>query len=129
MGICDFRLPACGEWYNNEDGSSRQEELARCVPGEPIKLVREPDNPHDPAAVAVRSARGIKIGYLRRDRARWIGSKIDRGYDVRGIVERIKGASLPNSTLGLVMRLNMDGEDPALGPIKPDIGDYLLSHR
>ena len=129
MGICDFRLPACGEWYDNEDGTSRQAELARCVPGDPLKLVREPDNPHDPRAVAVFTLNDIRVGYLRRDRAAWLGSKIDRGYDVRAIVERIKGAMLPDSTLGLVIRLNMDGEDPQLGPIDPDIQSYLQTKR
>lgn len=114
MGWNDFSLPAVGEWFDNEDGTSRQAELAICRPGEQVRLVREPKNPHDPRAVAILSARGIRVGYLKRDRAIWIGSKIDRGYDVRAIVERIKGAALPGSTLGLVMRVSMDGNDPEL---------------
>jgi hypothetical protein len=108
LGWNDFSLPACGERFDNEDGTSRQEELARCKPGEPVRLVREPDNRHDPMAVAVYSCRGIRVGYLKRDRAVWIGSKIDRGYDVRAIVERVKGAGLPDAPLGLVMRVSMD---------------------
>jgi hypothetical protein len=91
--------------------------------------VREPDNPHDPRAVAVFTLNNIRVAYLRRDRAAWLGSKIDRGYDVRAIVERIKGASLPDSTLGLVVRINMDGEDPKLGPIASGIGDYLVAKQ
>lgn len=114
LGWNDFSLPACGEFYENEDGTSRQEELALCQPGDWLQLVREPDNPHDSLAVAIITTRGVRVGYLRRDRAMWIGSKIDRGYDVRAIVERIKGARLAGSTLGLVMRLNMDGEEPEL---------------
>ncbi len=129
MGLCDFRLPACGEWYDNEDGTSRQAELAKCVPGDPLDLVREPDNPHDPRAVAVFTANRVRVGYLRRDRAVWIGSKIDRGYDVRAIVERVKGSHLPNATLGLVMRINMEGDQPTLGPVDPAIGNYLLTKR
>lgn len=113
MGWNDFSLPACGEAYDNEDGTSRQAELARCSIGEMVHLVREPDNEHDGMAVAVLSARGICVGYLSRERARWIGSKIDRGYDVRGIVQRIKGMGLEGSPLGLVMRLSMD----------PDVAD------
>jgi HIRAN domain len=114
MGWNDFSLPAIGERHDNEDGTSRQEELARCKPGEDVRLVREPENPHDRMAVAVVSCRGIKVGYLKRDRAVWIGSKIDRGYDVRAIVQRVKGAHLTDATLGLVMRVNMDGEEPEL---------------
>ncbi|WP_145118935.1 HIRAN domain-containing protein [Sphingomonas panaciterrae] len=33
-----------------------------CEPGEPVHLVPKPTNEHDPAAVAVFSARGIQIG-------------------------------------------------------------------
>lgn len=114
MGWNDFSLPGCGEWFDNEDGSSRQAELALCRVGEAAFLVREPSNPHDPRAVAIMSARGIRVGYLRRERAVWIGSKIDRGYDVRAIVERIRGADLPGSALGIALRINMEGDDPEL---------------
>ncbi len=114
MGWNDFSLAAVGEKYENEDGTSRQEELARCAPGDWLMLVREPDNPHDHMAVAIVTDRGVKVGYLGRERAQWIGSKIDRGYDVRAIVERVKGRQLPGAALGLVMRINMDGEEPEL---------------
>lgn len=75
---------------------------------------REPENPHDPHAAAIFTPRGIRGGYLRRDRALWIGAKIDRGYDVRAIVERVNGRGIEGSALGLVMRINMDGEKPDL---------------
>lgn len=39
----------------------------------------------------------------------WIGGQM-----LGAIVERVKGAALPGSPLGLVMRLNMDGEEPEL---------------
>lgn len=122
MGCNDFSLPAIGEQFENEDGTSRQAELALCCPGEEVRLVREPNNPHDAMAVAVFSCRGVKVGYLKRDRAVWIGSKIDRGYDVRAIVERVKGAHLPNAQLGLVMRVNMEGDDPDLVISRPPAG-------
>lgn len=114
MGWNDFSLPGCGEWFDNEDGTSRQAELAECRPGEQVELVREPDNPHDPAAVAIFSRRGICIGYLRRDRAVWIGSKIDRGYPVHAIIERVKGSHLAGAVLGVVLRVNMEGDEPDL---------------
>ena len=114
MGWNDFSLPGCGEWYDNEDGSSRQVELARCSVGEWADLVREPHNPHDPRAVAIMSLRGVRVGYIRRDRAAWLCGKLDRGYDVRAIVQRIRGADLRNATLGIVLRINLDGEEPEL---------------
>ena len=114
MGWNDFSLPGCGEWFDNEDGSSRQVELARCEVGEPVMLVREPENPHDHLAVAIVTMRGVRVGYLRRDRAAWIAPKVDRGYPVRAIIERIRGIDLPTATLGIVIRLNMDGAEPEL---------------
>jgi len=128
MGWNDFSLPAVGEWFDNEDGTSRQAELALCAPGEQVQLVREPENPHDRMAVAVFSCRGIRVGYLRRDRAVWIGSKMDRGYDVRAIVERVKGSHLPDATLGLVMRVSLD-PDVADEPELPDASHFGSGYR
>ena len=56
---------------------------SRCQPaarhGE-LKLVPEPDNPHDPDAVGVWDAAGEhQAGYLPRDRARLIGRRLRRG--------------------------------------------------
>ena len=112
MGWNDFSLAAVGCWYDNEDGSSRQLELAECRPGDLLELVRQPDNPHDPLAVAIFTASDTCVGYLGRDRAAWIAPKIDRGYLVSAIVERVKGINLPDATLGLVLRVNLDGEQP-----------------
>ena len=64
--------------------------------------------------MAIISARGIQLGFIPADRAVWIGSKIDRGYDVRAIIERVKGSHLSGATLGLVIRINMEGDDPEL---------------
>lgn len=128
MGWNDFSLPAVGEWFDNNDGTSRQAELARCERGEQVQLVREPENPHDRMAVAVFSCRGIRVGYLKRDRAVWIGSKIDRGYDVRAIVERVKGSHLPDATLGLVMRVSLD-PDIADEPELPDLSQNGSGYR
>jgi hypothetical protein len=53
MGWNDCSLPAVGERYDNEDGSSRQLEIMCMLPGDPVALVRQPDNPHDHMAVAI----------------------------------------------------------------------------
>ena len=114
MGWNDFSLAAVGCWFDNDDGSSRQLELAECRPGDRVELVRQPHNPHDPLAVAIVTASGTCVGFLSRDRAAWIAPKIDRGYPVNAIVERVKGLHLAGATLGLVMRINMEGEEPEL---------------
>jgi hypothetical protein len=75
----EFSLAVVGINHPNADKSSRRFELALCVPGEPARLVLEPKNKHDPAAVAVYSARGQQIGYLSRERCLWVGSRIRAG--------------------------------------------------
>jgi hypothetical protein len=112
MGINDFRLRLVGTQFDNEDGSSRQEELSSCSVGELVTLEREPHNPHDPSAVAVYSSRHVQIGYIGADYASWIGSKIDRGYDVRAIIGKVTGGRRTGLPLGAILTLNMEGEEP-----------------
>lgn len=119
MGWNDFSLPACGEVHSNNDGTCRQCELALCRPGDPLRLVREPKNIYDSNAIAVVTERGVRVGYLSRRYASVWASKLDRGAEPKVIVERIKGATLPGAMLGLVMRLNTEGEEPEL-PCDPD---------
>ena len=62
--------------------SHRRDELqlASFEPGCELKLVPEPDNPHDPDAVGVWDAAGEhQAGYLPRERARLIGRRLRRG--------------------------------------------------
>lgn len=61
-------LAVVGAQYPNRDGSDRRFEILLCTPGEPVELVPEPRNRHDENAVAVRSARGVQIGYLTAER-------------------------------------------------------------
>jgi hypothetical protein len=67
MGWSDFSLAVVGCWYDNEDRTSRQLELRECQPGDPITLVRQPNNPHDHRAVAIVTASGTCVGVLSRD--------------------------------------------------------------
>ncbi len=69
---------------------------------------------HDHLAVAIITASDTCVRHLERDKAIWIAPRIDRGYPVNAIVERVKGAHLRNAVLGLVVRLNMEGEEPEL---------------
>lgn len=119
MGWNDFSLPATGEVHSNHDGTCRQCELAACQPGDPLRLVREPKNLHDPNAIAIVTERGIRVGYLGRRYAMVWAGKLDRGAEPNVIVERVKGADIPGAMLGLVMRVNTEGEAPEL-PADPD---------
>jgi hypothetical protein len=42
--------------------------LGRLRPGDPVRLVRQPRNPHDRAAIAVLNTHGQMLGYIPRER-------------------------------------------------------------
>jgi len=46
--------------------------------GDPLDLIREPDNPHDPNAIRVEW-RGEKLGYLPRAENKTVAAELDRG--------------------------------------------------
>lgn len=77
-----------------------------CQPGEVIELRPEPKNPADPSAVAVYSARGIQIGYIRADRCPLIHSAIRRS----GVSAIFQNAD----SCGCVIRAHLDGTVPVL---------------
>ena len=75
----ELSLAVVGLDFANPDKSNRRFEMALCVHGEPVHLVREPKNRADPRAVAVVSARGIQLGYLTAERCGLIGGWLDAG--------------------------------------------------
>ena len=56
--------------------------------GDPLELVREPDNPHDANAVRVEW-RGRKLGYVPRAENAALAWAMDRGEPVRARVSRL----------------------------------------
>lgn len=56
--------------------------LAELADGDEVTLVREPDNPYDPSAVAVHHD-GLKLGYIPRGRAPEFAGPMDRGATLR----------------------------------------------
>ena len=86
-----FKIPVVGVTFPNPNGSDRQQFIKQCRPGETIRLIREPDNPHDPLAVAVLRANDQQVGYLPRgDR---LAYHLDRGGGARARVFRRTGGS------------------------------------
>ena len=86
-----------GTGFENGDGSERATIIRKHVKdGMPIFLVREPDNKHDPNAVAVFIEIGglfglgksrKQIGYLKSSRSNIVASKLDAGEDITGSVK------------------------------------------
>ena len=72
-----YDIPAVGQSHHNRDGSYRQALIARLDRGDPVWLRPEPDNPHDPRALAVDCAAG-QIGYVGRDQP-WLLDRVLEG--------------------------------------------------
>ncbi|KKC24905.1 HIRAN domain-containing protein [Sphingomonas sp. SRS2] len=112
MPITTLSLVVVGADYPNRKprlrgAIPRRFEIATCKPGERVILAPEPDNPVDPRAIMVMSARGIQIGYLTADRCALVGSKIRAGLDVLAIFQ----SAAPQ---GAIIRATFDGSEPVL---------------
>jgi len=100
-----FVTKIVGVTYKNPDGTDRQKIIKKCKKGEPLKLVREPDNPVDEHAIAVFRETGEKIGYIashvafRAEGAGDLAPHMDEGGGVRAKVVEIIGG--PSGFLGL----------------------------
>ncbi len=100
-------LAVVGADHPNRSGPARRFEIAVSVPGDPIDLVPEPKNPADPNAIAVFTARGVQIGYLRADRAPLVATYMSRA--------RISCVIFQEAAKwGAVVRIGLDGEVPVL---------------
>lgn len=107
MSRPDMSLAVVGGLHPNKDGSNRLFEIAVCLPGEPVQLVREPRNPLDPLAVAVFSVRGTQLGYLSAERCGWIGARIAQGEELLAVFQQAsRGAA--------IIRVSFSGALPSL---------------
>ncbi len=103
-----------GAPYANADGSNRLSEILMSIPGEPVTFRLEPRNPHDPQAIAVLSARGVQIGYIRAEQCGWLGGKIRQGIPVEAIFqEPMNGAA--------AIRVRIGGGEPTLPPAREPV--------
>lgn len=105
--MTQLSLAIVGADHPNKDKSNRRSEILWSTPGEEVHLVPEPKNPVDPQAVAVFSARGVQIGYVKSFQAQLIRTYLGRG--------RITAAIFQDSApWGAVIRIGLDGVMPAL---------------
>ncbi len=68
--------------------------IAQCKIGDPLVLVREPQNPHDPNAIGVWAG-GMRIGYLLKKENAELAALIDaKGIEPCGLaMDGIKGTA------------------------------------
>lgn len=74
--------------------------------GDPLKLVREPDNPHDPRAVRVEW-RGIMLGYLPRAENREVAREMDQGTPLSARIGRLSDDPNPWKRLRIDVLLGL----------------------
>ncbi|MEE2522512.1 HIRAN domain-containing protein [Pseudarthrobacter sp. J75] len=66
---------------------------ARCQIAD-LAVKREPDNEHDANAVAITAGRpATKIGYVNKQRAKWVAELLDGGQELDGLVIQSKTSS------------------------------------
>lgn len=91
-------------------GESRyQSALLWCDPGMPVQLVREPDNPHDPNAIAVRSGTDT-LGYIAAGEAMELAPLLDAGDKPLARVHEIRGCVPDYPTIGCRIALEWEGD-------------------
>ena len=76
------------------------------APGRPLELRRDPDNPHDPNAIAVHPAGGgEQLGWVPRELAAELAPELDAGRPWSAIVLREQRRSPRDPRHGLTMLL------------------------
>ncbi len=75
----------------------RQDTIAGLTIGSELDLVREPANPHDRNAIAVRYG-ALQLGYINRGIAKHLAEPIDAGMRYRARVESLTGGPAESGT-------------------------------
>jgi len=99
IGPSDTRLPKTGVYVSQLRGEAYHQDGCKAgdfSPGRPVRLVREPDNPHDPFAVAVYDQSGQhQAAYVNKQKARMLSKLLDAGEPVQAVSIRGTAAGRP----------------------------------
>ena len=77
----------------------------RWRPGSPLELRRDPENEHDPNAIAVHAGGGAQVGWVPRELAAELAPELDAGEPWSAIVLREQRRSPRDPRHGLTMLL------------------------
>jgi hypothetical protein len=98
-----------GEAQVNADGTSRQDELRRCIPGEPVQLRLVAGGAASPEEVVVLSARGVPIGRLTRQYAALLSPLLEAGRPHRAKLHCLRGGLAGYPLYGARISIAWDG--------------------
>jgi single-stranded-DNA-specific exonuclease len=90
----------------------RQDLIPEVRAGQPLRLVREPANPHDPHAVAVVTEDGRQLGYLSARLAGRLAPSIDAGTRYAVMASQVTGGGERSYGLNIFIQR----EDPVAPP-------------
>ena len=89
----DFITKIVGVTFEN-----RQENIKKIRAGEVVLLIREPNNPYDENAIAVKSRSGLSLGHIKRELAYELAPRLDRlGKPLEGKVLAVTGGDAGKS--------------------------------
>jgi HIRAN domain len=112
---------AAGVSFENEDHVQRQEIIARCRVGDRLTLKPEPGNRFDPHAVAVLTAAGEQIGYLKRERAAELAEFFSLHEAIPAVITEVTGGTPEKPTRGVNIEAeippDLEAPAPARAPI------------
>lgn len=103
---------AGADFPNKRRDPARRFEIALCRPGDPVGLVPEPRNRHDPHAILIVSERGVPMGYVSAERAPLIGRLMADAVAVRAVFQAA-------TRTGGIVRVAFDGTVPHLPAERP----------
>ena len=95
-----------GEFFTKVVGVSfegRQDVVAGLRAGQSLELLRQPDNPVDPSAIAVRYG-ALQIGFLKKEIAKRIAPNIDAGDRYLATVGSLTGGGAKNYGINIFVR-------------------------
>ena len=101
----------------------RQDTVSSLGEGESLALVREPENPHDPNAVAVFTEPGDpgtkarQVGFLAREIASRVGPFMDSGGKAEAVVTEVTGGR-DGLFSGVNLRLSFAGSRDQIASLR-----------
>lgn len=90
-----------GVTFPNNDGSARQQIIARCRIGEHLILRHDPDNGFSPFAIDVLRTNGEQLGHAPEYLAENICEELEDGYKVFGVLKDLTGGTGDKRTRGV----------------------------
>lgn len=94
-----------GVTFKNSDGTSRQQIISRLKDTTPINLVRDYGNRHDRNAIKVINDKGEQLGWVAKEIARDLASKMDAGKQHSASITTLTGGGV--YTMGVKIRIKV----------------------